>query len=382
MKAVVIHALLAVFGLGFAYETWTRKPEQESAPGIATVADCSPDQFQKLSLSTATQELSVEPVKDHGQIAYWITQQNKPAPDHDKDKDKADAGVAVEAKKPPEPPRRFLANAAFAEYFKRLTPLRARRSLGKLAADKDADFGFDKVTTHLGLECAGRKLELEAGGKSFGGSQRYARDQKSKVTYLLDDLTIADLESAQFKFMQADLHGFANDAIEEVTVEARGAKAHLLQRDRKVPDHAQWVDASNPDKRNEVYGNWFSRLQRMRARMYLPSGAEPGSDLKGSSGGTEPVLSIDYKLADKPNGKLELVRVDENGVGHYYARTETTQTWVAVYDSSAKEVEQDVGMVVGLEQAPSKHDLESREAAQQNRAINPHAMPMHPAPKP
>jgi hypothetical protein len=46
------------------------------------------------------------------------------------------------------------------------------------------------------------------------------------------------------------------------------------------------------------------------------------------------------------------VRVDQSGVGHYYARTEITHTWVAVYDSSAKEVEQDVGMVVGTESAP------------------------------
>jgi hypothetical protein len=379
MKAVVIHALLAVLGLGFAYETWTRKPEETSAPGLVTVAECSADTFQKLSLDTPTLELSVEPVKERGETAYWITQRNKPQ----EDKAKADAGEpTVEAKKPPEPPRRFLGNAAFVEYLKRLTPLRARRSLGKLDADKDVEFGFDKITTHFGLQCAGRQLELAAGGRSFGASQRYARDEKSKVSYLLDDLTIADLEAAQFKFMQADLHNFATDAIEEVTIAARGAKVHLLQRDRKVPDHAQWVDASNPDKRNEVYGNWFSRLQRMRARIYLPAGAEPGSDLKGPSGGTEPVLTIDYKVADKPNGKLDLVRVEENGVGHYYARTETTQAWVAVYDSSAKEVEQDVGMVVGLEQAPSKHDVESREAAQQNRAVNPHAMPMHPAPKP
>ena len=64
------------------------------------------------------------------------------------------------------------------------------------------------------------------------------------------------------------------------------------------------------------------------------------------------MLTIDYKLSGKPAGKLELVRVDQNGVGHYYARSEITHTWVAVYDSSAKEVEQDVGMVVGTESAP------------------------------
>jgi hypothetical protein len=88
--------------------------------------------------------------------------------------------------------------------------------------------------------------------------------------------------------------------------------------------------------------------------VYLAEGAEPGSDLKAAGGGAEAVLSVDYKVAGKPNGKLELVRIDEGGVAHYYVRTETTRNWVAVYDSMAKDVEQDVGMVLGIETAPSK----------------------------
>jgi hypothetical protein len=108
-------------------------------------------------------------------------------------------------------------------------------------------------------------------------------------------------------------------------------------------------------------------LARLRARVYLPEGAEPGSDLKVQGGGAEPVLTIEYKVADKPNGKLELVRVDENGVGHYYARTETTRNWVSLFDSAAKEVEQDVGMVVGTEQAPSK----PADAANSNKPAPP-----------
>jgi hypothetical protein len=66
------------------------------------------------------------------------------------------------------------------------------------------------------------------------------------------------------------------------------------------------------------------------------------------------VLSLNYKVADKPATKLEMVRVDEGGIGHYYARTDTTRAWVALYDSAAKEVEQDVGMVVGTEQPTTK----------------------------
>jgi hypothetical protein len=247
-----------------------------------------------------------------------------------------------------------LANAAFKDYLKRVTPLRAQRSLGQLAASQDAEFGLDKVGTTLQLECAGKVLKLDAGSKAFGASQRYVRDAKSQTTYLFEDQLISDLESAQFKFMQAELHDFKLEDVEEASVVAQGATRNLLHRDRKLAAQAQWVDDKAPAKRNELYNNWFGRLGRLRARAYLPTGSEPGSDLKTAATGSAPVLTIQYKLADRPAAKLELVRVDENGLGHYYARTETTRSWVALYDTAAKEVEQDVGMVVGVEQPAVK----------------------------
>ncbi|HEY2732952.1 MAG TPA: DUF4340 domain-containing protein [Polyangiales bacterium] len=349
MRAVIVHGLLAVFGLGFAYQTYSLKPEEESAPGSVTVAECSPEALQKITLTTPTNEIIVTPKRDHGESIYWIdNSQKSPTPQPPKPDDKPKE--IPEASKP----RHYIANGSFAEYLKRYAPLRALRSLGTLPKDKDADFGFDKVGTYVKLSCAGRTTEFEVGSRAFGASQRYFRDQKSKTTYLFEEQLVSDLESANFKFMQTDLHAFSNADVEEITVSAQGAKKRILHRDRKVPEQALWVDADAPAKRNELYGNWFTRLSKMRARVYLPDGADPGSDLKGATGGSEPVLTIDYKVEGKPNGKLELVRVDENGVAHYYARSETTRNWVAVYDSAAKEVEQDVGMVVGTEQAPSK----------------------------
>jgi hypothetical protein len=352
MKSVIVHGLLAVFGLGLAYQTWTRKPEEETAPGSVVAAACDEATLQKIYLLTPTHEVTVEPKREGSQSSFWITMVSKsPEPDkakaEDKDKPAKDKDAA-------NPPKRFLANATFAEYIKRVAPLRALRSLGTLPKNKDADFGFDKVGTFVKLQCAGRTTDFDVGTRAFGASQRYFRDSKTHTTYLFDEQVVSDLESAAFKFMQADLHTFVSEDIEEITVDAHGAKKRLLHRDRKLPDQALWVDASTPAQRNELYNNWFARVARLRVRFYLPKGAEPGSDLKIQTGGSEPVLTIDYKIAGKPNGKLEIVRMDENGVGRYYARTETTGGWVAIYDSAAKEVEQDVGMVVGTEQTPAK----------------------------
>lgn len=392
MKGVIIHALLAVFGLVFAYQTYTRKPEEATVAGV-TVAECTREDISKIYLNTATVEVTAEPVREGDETSFWITTRHRPPeevtaldptknprrsppslkPAAAQSSGAAGGGAPVadasepakkdESKKEPSEahkPKRFLANGAFNAYLKRLTPVRAYRSLGKLDEKQDADFGYGKTLGFLEVECGGNTLELQSGSRAFGASQRYLRDTKTGVTYLFDEPTIGDLESAQFKFMQADLHPWKAEDVEEVVIEAQGAKKKLIHRDRKLPQ-AQWVDDAAPAKRNELYANWFSRLSRLRARAYLDRGAEPGSDLK-AAGSATPVLRMEYKVADAPKGTLELVRVDENGVGHYYARTETTRAWVALFDSAAKDVEQDVGMVVGVEQAPPEGQAKRQDA--------------------
>lgn len=369
MKEVLIHGILAVFGLGFAYQTWTREPDVEEAPGAVTVAECREADLKKLSLETETNSISVEPQRLKNETVYWVTVQRKPKqPPKPDPKVKLDGGAEAKAPEPPKEdpetlkPKVFLANAAFKDYLKKLTPLKATQGLGTLPKDKLADFGFDKVDTKFTLQCAGKSQSFEAGARTFGSSGRYVRDAKSKTAYLFNDDVVSDLQSAQFKFMQTDLHAFVPADVEEVTVEVRGTKKKLLQRDRKLSDKATWVDASAPSKRNELYGNWFTRVARLRAREYLSRTAEPGSDLKTTGGEMTPVLSIEYKVDGKPNGKLELVKVDENGTGHYYARSEMTRSWVTVFDSAAKEVEQDAAFVVGLEEAlPSKTEPQPKK---------------------
>jgi hypothetical protein len=379
MKAVIVHGVLALLGLAFAYQTWTRPPDAEEAPGAVTVAECREADLRTLQLESNTHRVTVEPQRQKDDTLYWITTQKKPSEAASK---KPDAGAAEPVKEDETlKPKRFLANAAFKDYLKQLAPLRAVQGLGVLPKEKLADFGFEKVETTLELHCGGaggdKPIALEAGAKTFGSGQRYVRDAKSKQAYLFNDALVSDLQSAQFKFMQTDLHVFQPADIEEVSVEVRGAKKRLLHRDRKLTDRATWVDAGTPDKKNELYDNWFSRLSRLRARDYLAAGAEPGSDVKSGAGEQTLALRIDYKVDGKPDGKLELVRVQEGATpARYYARTETTRGWVTVFDSAAKEVEQDAAMVVGLEEAPaSKTSPKATGAADSETSTSVHGAP-------
>ncbi len=388
MRGVLLHGALALAGLLLAYQTWTRKPEDDGASTAElTVLACTEANLQSIKLEMPTHLVDVAPRRTSGLPSYWITTRRKkveemdPAPGDKKPASaKPAANVAADSGAPPNAPatdkpgatpavqkldptvpRGFLTNASFKDYVKRVTPLRAVRALGPIR-EKLADFGLDAVGTRITVACGGKSVQLEVGARTFGTGQLYLRDAKSKDAYLFDDAFVSDLESAQFKFMQTELHAFAVDDVDEAKVTARGIEKRLLQRDKKLGEQGHWVDASAPTKRNELYNNWFARLRKLRVREYLPEGTQPGAELApGSTGAVTTVVTIEYTHDGKPSGRLELVRVQQGSAAHYYARTETTQGFVTLYDSAAKELESDVGLVMGLEDAAAAESGQSAE---------------------
>lgn len=434
MKSVLTHGVLALLGLGFAYQTWTRPPESDEPekPGQSVLLECSKDSFSKLEYEVPTHKVTIVPQKEKDGLEYWITSVHKKIEPKEKPKDakaaadkaaadKAAADKAAAAKaaagsgapkpadakvdanaKPAEPPKPtepakpaeddankparkydpeapfvFAANPKFDEMLGWITPLHANRSLGKLAKDKEKAFGLDNVGTYLRIECGGKKVALDVGGRTFGSGDRYVRDHQSGDVYLVDGPKLTDLQSAQFKFMQGDVHNFTLDDVDEVTIKAAGKERRLMHRNRKVKEEATWVDAANPDRRNELYGNWFQRLAMLKVRAYLGPKEEPGADLQIPALGSAPVMTIDYKVDGKPSGKLEVVRVDTKPGPMYYGRSEATHRWVALFESTAKQLEDDVPLVVGAEQPAQQSAPESpaAPAAAPTPAAAPAALP-------
>jgi hypothetical protein len=434
MRSVAVHAVLAVLGLAFAYQTWTRD-EQEPAgkeEGQALILECEEGSLERFSIESPATLVSFAPQRSEGETLYWVTTQRKPrdaqkadatadegagdegettgapAPDDAPSTDDggaaargalgaADAGAPGGDAEPttrpaetkpvtprpydPDAPVEFLADGKkFQSVVDRLTPLRAVRSLGTTPADKVEVFGFDDIDTFLRIECGGKKLELGVGARTYGSGHRYAKRMDDEQTYLVDGRLLMDLQSARVKFMQTAPHAFEPTDVDAARVQARGLDKRLLLRNRKSKD-ASWVDAAEPDRRNELYGNWFQRLSRLKVKRYLDAGAGPGSDLQGDVSEPETVLTVDYELEGKPKGKLELVRVEAGGETFYYARTETTRRWTSMYDSIAKAVEQDVGLVVGAEEAPSEPEPPAESIADPAQPAAP-AAPATPATPP
>ena len=423
MKSVIVHGLLAVFGLSYAYQTWTRPPEQEQPQATeVTILECQEPKVASIELDTPTHRVVFTPERSGQRTAYWARTQRKkqesdPKPES-ADAAKAGAGAAAagaggDAAKPavaaadkgkdgkgqdaakaaadpakpaepekkearpfdPDAPVTFLTNDKFADALKSLAPLRGLRGLGKIPKDKFAEFGFDKVGTFLKVECGGKKLALDIGGRTYGAGDRYARDPKTQQTYLLPGSLIQDLQSAQFKFTQAELLTGTLADVDEAVVSALGKERKLLQRNRQNPEEARWVDAAAPDKRNELFANWFQRLSRLKAKGYLPEGKEPGQDLAITAGPPKPVVALQYKLEGKPKDKVEIVRVDTDQGAFFYARSDTTRRWVTLYDSLGKQVQDDVAMVVGAEEQPAESTAPA--AAEPPAAADPHSYGPH-----
>lgn len=359
MKAVLVHGLLALFGLIAAYQTWTRGEQDESPPGEVTVVECDTAAFVSLSLQSKDKKVVVEPKKSAKSDSYWFTiEKSKP--------EKAASGEQTESKQTENDTKskneervereHFLANDKFSELMKWLVPLRAVRGFGKNSRELDKEFESNEEEEQptLTLTCGAEKHSFQVGSRTYGTGARYVKNKATNEVFLFPGDVIRDLQSAKYKFMQRQLHGFKIKEVDKARVEAQTKTRTLVQRDRQDPKAAVWVDAAQPDRRNELYGNWFSQVAKLSAKEYLTADEQPGSDLEKTVGDVEPLLKITYSQRGQPLGWMEMVRVNAEGEEYYYARTETTKTWVVVLRSVAKLVAQDIAMVVGTEEQPTQ----------------------------
>jgi hypothetical protein len=356
MKGLAIHAVLALAGLLFAYQTWTRPAVVEERPvDQAIVLQCKPEQLERLELDMATHNVQLVPVVSGKDRSYWLTSSPSAKKLKELAEQDADAGTASSEpelkgvkKLDATAPVTYRGSAAVDALLAELLPLRALRDLGQLDKARDAEFGFDKATTTFKMSCGGQSIALTIAGRTYGNNDSYARDQKSGKTYLLPGKPFVDLQAAQFKLMQNELHSFALADVDEAVITVGDTTRKLLQRDRAIPGQAQWVDADKPDQRNEAFGNWLGRVAKMRVRKYLPRGADPGAELSDPHGPPERVMTIEYKLEGKPKGRAEVVRIaSEGGAQFYYGRSETSEVWAALFDTLVKEIETDLPLVVG-----------------------------------
>ncbi len=330
MKSVIAHAVLALGGLWLAYSVWTEGDAPERAADAVTVWDCDAGDVKEVRLKKKTQETIIARRSGY----FWITVKKTP------EKGKPDT-------------KRFVGSKAVKDYLKTVAPFVAQRSLGKLKKKQLKEIELDKPQSQLVMRCGGKKRTFEIGGSAFGVGDRYARAKGGGSVYLLNSAILKDIESAEFRLMQRELMDVEKTKLASASVKGFERNKKLEHRNRLDPDKAEWVDAEAPDRRNELYSNWLERVDALRVQKYLDEKAAPGSDIEGESAALTPIMTVEFS---NPRGKvlekIEMVKA-EAGQPAYYARSGVTRTWARIVASTAKQVEDDLRVVLGLQPAPA-----------------------------
>ena len=337
MRSVLAHGVLAVGGLILAWLVWVT-PEEERSPDEVELVACDPEDVTSLVLDVDNREVKLERRGQGDERAYWVTVTRRPEPREG------------QAEAPEPTVDEFVGGRKRVdEYLAKIAPLRALRSLGELDEETTEEVELGEEAGRFVYACGERTVEYTLGATAFGTGDRYLREADGNTAYLLAADAIRDLQSAEALLMQRELNDFEPTEVENLVVKIEDRERRLLQRNRRDPERAEWVDASEPDRRNELFGNWLERVSQLRVQDYLALDAEPGADIEGESAATTQALTLEYLGSGGDRiGHLELARVDTQPA-RYYARSDATQAWVTVPRSIAQQVEDDARTVLGLE---------------------------------
>jgi hypothetical protein len=343
MRSVLVHGVLALLGLAAAFWVWNEGDRTARAAESVTLFACSDGELASVQLKTEKKAVSVAFDRKNGTIGGWIT-------------------VSIPNEATPTAPSvdRFAASDKVQRVVERIAPLVAERSLGDVNAEKLKALGLTETQDSIAVTCGGETRTFEIGAKTYGGRTRYTRGTKGGPVHLIANGLINDLEMAEHRFMQRDLVRFRLAEIDEVKVSGKAGTKTLLHRNRRDHTKQLWVAAEAPEQRNELYGNWLSKVLRLRALDYLEKGAEPGA---GAGRTLVPEQIARLAFSGDKKDTIELVRIPgaKPNDHKYYARSTATGAWVTVPKSLADQVAEDVPTVLGVE--PEATDAPSAATA-------------------
>jgi hypothetical protein len=217
-----------------------------------------------------------------------------------------------------------------------LVPLKAVRALGKIPDSRLAEFGFEKRETSLTVTFGGKDHKVLVGAVAPGGTDYYVIDPTSNEAYVIRAEQLRELEGGDNRLLERDLHAFKEIDIRSAKVIANGKTRELV---RSGPENKRfWADPAEKDKPDETAGNWLAKIDRLKVSEYVGQPPE----------GHTPVLRVEYSGAPGQLGFFELakVAVASGQKPDYWVMTEHTHLWGKVYQTTAEQIEQDVGSIV------------------------------------
>ena len=190
----------------------------------------------------------------------------------------------------------FKGNKGLDELMKGLATFSAVRSLGVVDAEKLKLFELSESKKSLTLVTGSAVRVFIIGGNTFGSMDSYLQDKQDKRVYVVRPRLLQDFQYAEFRLMDRELHAFGDSEIDRVVFSTTGGKKTLLQKNRRDPSAAYWVDAMDPDKKKDFFRNWMGRFNRLRVVEYSLEDKPPA--------GLTELFSAEYFLGGEKKGHL------------------------------------------------------------------------------
>jgi hypothetical protein len=324
--SLVLYLGILLASLALAYLTWVEKPK---TPGeTVTVLPCKKGEVLELTYEAKDQTVTFSKQKSRhsGESSWWVE-------------------IARAASEAPPVIEAFKANDRLQAEIDKFCPWKALRSLGKLEAGKQEEFGLTESVESLIIQRATGPRAFRLGATTFGPKDRYVVDDETSEAFLVAGQGLRDLLRPKSRFMERSLHAFQTKEIARVRLRAGQREKELVQQISEDAKEQGWADSRSPKEPKVLFRNWIRRLSTLRPTDYvgMPADEEGGGCV--APAGSSQELSLTFFSPSKEIGFLTLYKgegTDEKGDATYYACSEHSEIVVMVPKTQAEALLKDL----------------------------------------
>lgn len=323
-RGPLIHGVLLLAALVFAYQTWTREEVLfERFVGDIKLWKLAPDSITALVYDSPERSMRFERRKDELGTYLWGIDTRAPAKpkkvEPTKPESNSDAsvgghdhahGAAADPAKPapshaePEPQptvNEFPLNVNGVQAFEDFADMRALRSLGKLTEEDLKKYELADSKQILSVIYEGGTKSLILGGQIYSGIHRYALDPETNNAYVVAGDVLKNLINGFNDARELKAYKFKDDELAKIKITVGDDKTIDLVRVTIVEGGKEvktWGRAETPGKPDQTLSNFVVSFNNLD-----PAKFEPKVDISPM---TRKLRFDYYDSAGKSVGWIEL----------------------------------------------------------------------------
>jgi hypothetical protein len=347
MKGAIVHAVLLVAMLLFAYQTWTRDTSVKETTGKVVLWNDKAAELQAIVHETGDRTIKIERKGEGTSSYFWGTdtkvtkkpkKQEPPPP-------LADGGVPPAPETPPEPEfettttvREFPVGEAVAPLITGFSSMRAIRDLGVLTEDQKAEYELAESEKTITIVFAGGPKSLVLGDKVLGGKDRYVMDVDSGHGYVIAGLLVEPLEGGERALKPKSVIPTGDDvvAIEITAGDKSKTVSRITATDEAGKKLETWGDAQT-QKPDQTTANFLQKISSQLNPTKFEPALDPATMTK--------LVTVTYKDSKgKVLGTLDLYK-QAGEPGEYFVVSERTRVPGQVSKTTGDQVEQNIATV-------------------------------------